>query len=213
MGLWGGVLAYAELSSASALRRHVSTGTRVDRSPVVDNFRLHGDGALAEDDPPISFERRERRQFNQAYINRQHFDFGGFGAGTLADMQLTSLLFMQVNSYSHIELRKILNALPAPPITKCVADHCCERTYTCLPRRCFRLFVNRVLYFILLLLLSRDVELNPGPLSASEIQLLQSLKSGQANIMSKLEAIKLRYTKHETDGGNQQKAWYYRISD
>lgn len=138
----------------------------------MDNLRLHGGGTLYGEDTPISFERQERRQFNDAYVNMQHSDFVGFGADTLADMHLTSLLLMEVSSYCNIQLRKLLYALPAPLITTNIAERCCERTHARLTRRHFRFFVNRMLYLIPFLLLSGDLDLNSGPLTTFGIELL-----------------------------------------
>ncbi|XP_075550206.1 uncharacterized protein LOC142583601 [Dermacentor variabilis] len=55
----------------------------------------------------------------------------------------------------------------------------------------------RVLYLILLLLLSGDVELNPGPLTEAAMEVLKSLQAGQAAIMSKLDTIDTKLAKHE----------------
>lgn len=59
----------------------------------------------------------------------------------------------------------------------------------------FRFFVHKVLYLALLLILSGDV--NPGPLNTQGLELLKTLKSGQATILSKLEAIDTRMAKHK----------------
>lgn len=94
-------------------------------------------------------------------------------------------------------MRKLLCALPAPPMTSAVA-HCSKRV--CCghsSRKNFRLFANRVLYLILLSLLSCNFELNPGPLTVEEMELLRGLQSGQATIMSKLYLINNRLAQYK----------------
>lgn len=64
-------------------------------------------------------------------------------------------------------------------------------------RNVFIFFVHKVLYIGLLLMLSGDVELNPGPLNTRRLELLKTWQDGQATILRKLEAIDTRLAKHE----------------
>ncbi|XP_049524200.1 uncharacterized protein LOC125945878 [Dermacentor silvarum] len=164
--------------------------------PVITGLHHRLDEALVNDELPVSAEHQGPRDINQTYLNAQHFGFVGFGAGTLADMQLTPLLVMQVSTYYPMQVHGPLCALPAPPMISATA-HPRRRMCARLSCRNFRLFVNRVLYLILLLLLSGDVELNPGPLTEAAMEVLKSLQTGQAAIMSKLDTIDTRLAKHE----------------
>ena len=143
----------------------------------------------------IAFNQRDPRDPTQGYIRAGDFGFVGFGAGTLSDMQLTLLLMLQVSPYYPTQVQKLLCTLPAPPTTPSVDDFIHKRTRLVLSRRRFRLFVNPAFYLILLLLLSGDIELNPGPLTEFEMELLKSLQSGQTTIMQKLDSIDLRFAK------------------
>lgn len=49
----------------------------------------------------------------------------------------------------------------------------------------------------MLLLVSGDVELNPGPLTKDELALLKSLQDGQAEIINELKSIDASCSKHE----------------
>ncbi|XP_075737234.1 uncharacterized protein LOC119160731 isoform X1 [Rhipicephalus microplus] len=64
--------------------------------PVIAHGRFSEDGDADSDGRTTNYARNEPRDKGQGYISEQHYAFVGFGAGTLADMQLTSLLFVQV---------------------------------------------------------------------------------------------------------------------
>ncbi|KAH8033115.1 hypothetical protein HPB51_007580 [Rhipicephalus microplus] len=59
--------------------------------------KLPAEKITVEDQPSILGPQGPRDHTGD-YLSTQHFGFVGFGAGTLADMQLTSLLFMQMAS-------------------------------------------------------------------------------------------------------------------
>lgn len=88
-----------------------------------------------------------------------------------------------------------LRDMPAPPTKACVASTT-VRVCTGVNGKRFRFIVNRVLYVALLLLLSGDIELNPGPFDKGEMDYLKKL---QDTIMSKLENIDTRITNSDTN--------------
>ncbi|KAG0421905.1 hypothetical protein HPB47_002237, partial [Ixodes persulcatus] len=81
--------------STTALGWHVPTNNNKSGLPVITDFKHRFDKALANNGPPVCFEHRRPRDINRPYLSAQHFGFVGFGAGTLADMHLTTLLVMQ----------------------------------------------------------------------------------------------------------------------
>ncbi|KAH7950987.1 hypothetical protein HPB52_003755 [Rhipicephalus sanguineus] len=108
--LWSTILNGAVGEETSFLRMPVSSPTSAFAwatsacggafaLPVIAHggFSEHGDAD--SDGRPTNYERNEPRDKGQGYISEQHYAFVGFGAGTLADMQLTSLLFVQPFSY------------------------------------------------------------------------------------------------------------------
>lgn len=120
----------------------------------------------------------------------------GFGAGTLANMQLTFLLLLQVSHEYPILICGLLCALPTPCPTSAVPVRQ-RQVLTASRSKHFCFFTDRVSCLVLLLLLSRDVELNPSLLNTQELKLFKSLQNGQAKILSKLEATDTGLAKHE----------------
>ncbi|KAH6936187.1 hypothetical protein HPB50_014701 [Hyalomma asiaticum] len=104
--LWSTILNGAVGEETSFLRMPVSSPTSAVAwatsacggafaLPVIAHGGFSEDGDADSDGRPINYERNEPRDKGQGYISEQHYAFVGFGAGTLADMQLTSLLFVQ----------------------------------------------------------------------------------------------------------------------
>ncbi|XP_070392690.1 uncharacterized protein [Dermacentor albipictus] len=84
---------YPEQSSAPS--SHIST---IDASSSLyeERCKAHWDGFFDHDVDGRLVEHCEARDPGLAYIAAHHLDCVGFRAGTLADMQLTPLLFLQV---------------------------------------------------------------------------------------------------------------------
>ncbi|KAH6932396.1 hypothetical protein HPB50_005308 [Hyalomma asiaticum] len=120
--LWSTILNGAVGEETSFLRMPVSSPTSAVAwatsacggafaLPVIVHGGSSEDGDADSDGQPINYERNEPRDKGQGYISEQHYAFVGFGAGALADMQLTSLLFVQsymansrVMSHDHVAL-------------------------------------------------------------------------------------------------------------
>ncbi|XP_049520556.1 uncharacterized protein LOC125944250 isoform X2 [Dermacentor silvarum] len=173
------------------------SSTRVHESSTVVGSMRGANGGWISEDQPIGFDQQDPRDADRAYIDTRHHGFVGFGAGTLADMTLTPLLLVQVSHYYTSGSQKLVCALPAPPTmpSVCTKNRGCSMHRLRLKR--FRLFSNRVIYLILLLILARDVELNPGPTNTPEMELLQCLQSGQETLISKLNGIEARFERNE----------------
>ncbi|KAH6932366.1 hypothetical protein HPB50_004895 [Hyalomma asiaticum] len=101
--LWSTILNGAVGEETSFLRMPVSAPTSTVAwatsarggafaLPVIVHGGFSDDGGADSDGRPINYERNEPCDKGQGYISKQHYAFVGFGAGTLADMQLTSLV-------------------------------------------------------------------------------------------------------------------------
>ncbi|KAG0432769.1 hypothetical protein HPB47_020540, partial [Ixodes persulcatus] len=84
---------FPDASTTTTTGWHVSTGTSVIGLPVITDCKLRLDKLFDDGALPV-FE--EPCDHNGGYIDAWHNGFVGYGAGTLADMQLMSLLLMQV---------------------------------------------------------------------------------------------------------------------
>ncbi|KAH9379177.1 hypothetical protein HPB48_011826 [Haemaphysalis longicornis] len=212
--VWGAVAEEASfpqppvLSSASTIAWSTSACCGAFALPVSVFYKFSEDDGPGVDERPIICERNETCDMVEGYISAQHYAFVGFGAGTLADMQLTPLLFVQVSFYCPFQFRAKMSALPAPPTLLCTAAAYRKRVQSKLSKKRFRLFSSRVLYLFLLSLLAGDMELNPGPDGIAQVNLpshddatqldfLRALQSGQAAIMQKLDTIETRFAKPE----------------
>ncbi|KAH9374295.1 hypothetical protein HPB48_005615 [Haemaphysalis longicornis] len=184
--------ASAVLSSSARITSHALSDHAMNSGPAIFDGELGAWRNFSDCHRPITYGHRRPCDHSEPYIDEQRFCLVGFGAGTLADMQLISLLFTQVGLHYPIRASRLLCALPAPPTLAFADAHCRKRARA--PRSMSFLFAKRVFYLFLLLLLSGDVELNPGPV---EMDILQSLQKGQTEILNNLASIESRIAKHE----------------